>query len=49
MNIIRQNNLFTVMIKEVLPFQKKMDVKEVVEETLPPKFIYTERKMKEIS
>ena len=24
-----------------------MDVKEVVEETLPPKFIYTERKMKE--
>lgn len=24
-----------------------MDVKEVVEETLPPKFIYMERKMKE--
>lgn len=47
MNIIRQNNLFTVMIKAVLPFQKKMDVKEVVEETLPPKFIYMERKMKE--
>ena len=40
MNIIRQNNLFTVMIKAVLPFQSKMDVKEVVEETLPPKFIY---------
>lgn len=24
-----------------------MDIKEVVEETLPPKFIYMERKMKE--
>ncbi len=38
MNIIIQNNLFTVMIKAVLPFQLKMDVKEMVRETLPSSF-----------